>query len=164
MEDEVDQIIVGKCEGKSSVESNYCASGTTSSVSLSLVEHMKEERARRDETVVKWKMLYLSIKNELDDLIHKTHQGTLYLRTDEDMTEKMQMELKAKDEIIEILKAQIVSMENDEHTRKRELDILRQSLKIMSNKKGSTSATYVKRRSKGLIRLNKSLTKFAFVK
>ncbi|KAL9226043.1 hypothetical protein vseg_001898 [Gypsophila vaccaria] len=162
IEDEVDQIIVGKCgqfEGKSSVDSNCVTATSTTSVSLSLMELMKEERASRDETVVKWKTLYLAIKNELDELILNTHhQGTLYPRTyDKDMVEKMQSELKVKDEIIEILKSQIVSMENNEYTRKREVDILKQSLKIMSNKKRTTSATYVKRRSRGLIQLNKSL-------
>lgn len=40
-----------------------------------LVEQMKEERARRDETVEKWKQLYLAIKVELDDLIQRTHRG-----------------------------------------------------------------------------------------
>lgn len=51
-----------------------------------LVEQMKEERARRDETVEKWKQLYLAIKVELDDLIQRTHRGaflslSLYTRT-----------------------------------------------------------------------------------
>lgn len=40
-----------------------------------LVETMKEERARRDEAVEKWKQLYLAIKNELDDLIQRTYDG-----------------------------------------------------------------------------------------
>lgn len=38
-----------------------------------LLEQMKEERARRDEAVEKWKQLYLAIKTELDDLIQRTH-------------------------------------------------------------------------------------------
>lgn len=41
-----------------------------------MVEQMREERARRDETVEKWKQLYLAIKMELDDLIQRTHHGT----------------------------------------------------------------------------------------
>ena len=40
-----------------------------------LVEHIWEERARRDEAVEKWKRLYLAIKAELDDLIQRTDQG-----------------------------------------------------------------------------------------
>lgn len=40
-----------------------------------LVEKMKEERARRDEAVEKWKQLYLAIKTELDDLIQRTYDG-----------------------------------------------------------------------------------------
>nr|XP_011463549.1 PREDICTED: uncharacterized protein LOC105351289 [Fragaria vesca subsp. vesca] len=40
-----------------------------------LVEQMREERARRDETVEKWKHLYLAIKMELDDLIQRTDCG-----------------------------------------------------------------------------------------
>ena len=47
-----------------------------------LVEQMKEERARRDEAVEKWKQLYLAIKIELDELIQRTYDGlslSLYL-------------------------------------------------------------------------------------
>lgn len=40
-----------------------------------LVQQMKEERARRDEAVEKWKQLYLAIKTELDDLIQRTYDG-----------------------------------------------------------------------------------------
>ena len=40
-----------------------------------LVEQMKEERARRDEAVEKWKQLYLAIKTELDELIQRTYDG-----------------------------------------------------------------------------------------
>lgn len=40
-----------------------------------LAEQMREERARRDEAVEKWKQLYLAIKMELDDLIQTTHCG-----------------------------------------------------------------------------------------
>ena len=46
-----------------------------------LVEQMREERARRDEAVEKWKQLYLAIKMELDDLIQRTHRGTTSLYT-----------------------------------------------------------------------------------
>lgn len=43
-----------------------------------LMGRMKEERARRDEAVEKWKQLYLAIKTELDELIQRTH-GALFL-------------------------------------------------------------------------------------
>ncbi|XP_074307079.1 uncharacterized protein LOC141642251 [Silene latifolia] len=173
MEDEVDQIIIGKnnenFEGKSSVNSSGIGNSKSNSVvSLSLIEQMKEERTRRDETVEKWKMLYLSIKNELDDLIHKTNQGTIYWRAKEEekvLTEEMQKELKAKEKKIEALKAEIIIMEKDEYKRKREVDILRQSLKIMSSNKNGSAATPLKYRSKRSFRLNnKSLPKLAFVK
>lgn len=41
-----------------------------------LLEHIREEQARRDDAVEKWKQLYFAIKIELDDLIQKTNQGT----------------------------------------------------------------------------------------
>ena len=49
--------------------------------------------------------------------------------------EKLQRELNAKQETIEILKARLASMEEEEAKREREVDILRQSLRIISNKK-----------------------------
>ena len=42
-----------------------------------LLEQIKEEWARRDEAVEKWKQLYLAIKTELDDLIQRTTHGAL---------------------------------------------------------------------------------------
>lgn len=113
------------------------AAGTAASY---LVEKMREERASRDEAVEKWKKLYLAIKIELDDLIQRTHQGErLYWREEEeDLMEKLQRELKIKEETIELLKARLALMEQEESNREREVDILRQSLKIMSYKKKST--------------------------
>ncbi|KAB5537725.1 hypothetical protein DKX38_015258 [Salix brachista] len=103
-----------------------------------LVERMREERAWRDEAVDKWKKLYLAIKAELDDLIQKTHRGDgLYWRAEEEeMIEELKMEVKAKEGCIEELKARIVFVENEEYNRAREVDILRQSLRIMSSRKG----------------------------
>lgn len=46
-----------------------------------LVQKMKEERAWRDEAVEKWKQLYLAIKTELDDLIHRTYGALNFLLT-----------------------------------------------------------------------------------
>ncbi|KAF2314084.1 hypothetical protein GH714_022036 [Hevea brasiliensis] len=100
-----------------------------------LVEQMREERVRRDEAVDKWKKLYLAIKTELDDLIRKTHRGDgLYWKAEEeDMIEELKMEVKAKEEIIEELKARIALVEHEEYKRAREVDILRQSLRIVSS-------------------------------
>ncbi|XP_020548490.1 histone-lysine N-methyltransferase, H3 lysine-79 specific-like isoform X2 [Sesamum indicum] len=88
-----------------------------------------EEQARRDETLEKWKQLYFAIKVELDDLISRTHQ---------DEEEMVMKELQAKEERIELLQAKLASMEDQEFKREREVDILRQSLRIMSHKKRGT--------------------------
>ncbi|XP_057958865.1 uncharacterized protein LOC131151614 [Malania oleifera] len=102
-----------------------------------LVEQMEEEKARRDEAVEKWKRLYLAIKTELDDLIQRTHQGDiLYWRAEEeDLMDELQRELKAKEETIKFLQAQLASSKLEESKKDREVDILRQSLRIMSSKK-----------------------------
>ncbi|KAJ4841161.1 hypothetical protein Tsubulata_016925 [Turnera subulata] len=101
------------------------------------VEQMREERLWRDEAVEKWKKLYLDIKTELDDLIQRTNPGGgLYLRAEEeDMIEELKMDLKTKDQTIEKLKARIALAEHEEYKKAREVDILRQSLKIVSSKK-----------------------------
>lgn len=104
-----------------------------------LVEQMREERVWRDEAVDKWKKLYLAIKAELDDLIQRTHRGDgLYRRAEEGMIEELKMEVKAKEGCIKELKARLVFVENEEYSRAREVDILRQSLKIMSSRKASS--------------------------
>ncbi|GAV70456.1 hypothetical protein CFOL_v3_13954 [Cephalotus follicularis] len=109
--------------------------GTTSS----FVEQMREERAWRDEAVEKWKRLYLAIKTELDDLLHKTDRGDgLYGRTEEaEMIEELREDIKAKEEMMEVLKSRIATMENQIYKREREIDILKQSLRIMSSKKAT---------------------------
>lgn len=103
----------------------------------SLMEQIREEEIRRDEAIEKWKNLYFVIKNELDELIQRTNQGErLCWRTEEvELLEDLHMELKAKEEAIAHLKEKIASMEKQEVKREREIDILRQSLKIMSYKK-----------------------------
>ncbi|KAJ6980678.1 hypothetical protein NC653_024121 [Populus alba x Populus x berolinensis] len=104
-----------------------------------LVEQMREERVWRDEAVDKWKKLYLAIKAELDDLILRTHRGDgLYRRAEEEMIEELKMEVRAKEGCIKELKARLVFVENEEYSRAREVDILRQSLKIMSSRKASS--------------------------
>lgn len=49
------------------------------------------------------------------------------------MIQKLKEELKAKEETVEALQAQISAMEDVVAKREREVDILRQSLRIMSN-------------------------------
>ncbi|XP_077210382.1 uncharacterized protein LOC143845861 [Tasmannia lanceolata] len=102
-----------------------------------LVEHMLEEQALREETVEKWKRLYLAIKAELDNLIHRTCQGErLWWGTeDEYMMEGLHKELKAKEATVVALKEQLLAMEKEGAKREREVDILRQSLRIMSSTK-----------------------------
>ncbi|KAJ8649768.1 hypothetical protein MRB53_002791 [Persea americana] len=101
-----------------------------------LVEHMREEHARREEAVEKWKRLYQAIKTELDDLILRTSQGErLWWGADEeeDVMDSLQRELNAKDGTIEALRKQISVMAKEGANREREVDILRQSLRIVSN-------------------------------
>ncbi|GKV19500.1 hypothetical protein SLEP1_g29753 [Rubroshorea leprosula] len=112
--------------------------GSSGGCSSILVEQMREERAQRDETVEKWKQLYLAIKNELDDLIQKTHGDALYWRAEgKEVVEELKREVKSKEETIEALEVRLASMEREGYERKREIDILRQSLRIMSSKKKS---------------------------
>ncbi|CAH2050710.1 unnamed protein product, partial [Thlaspi arvense] len=101
-------------------------------------EEEEEERARRDDAVERWKRLYLAIKVELDALILRTHQGTtspfcsldilnlnpwrerLHDRSEEELKEKLQRDMRAKEETIELLQAKIASMEQKESKRERE--------------------------------------------
>ncbi|KAJ6321526.1 hypothetical protein OIU77_011572 [Salix suchowensis] len=126
--------------------------GTTSF----LVEQMREERVWRDEAVDKWKKLYLAIKAELDDLIQKANHGDgLYGRAEgEELIEELKMEVKAKEDCIDDLKAQLASAKKEEYNRAREVDILRQSLKIMSSRKAPSFAP-----SKPKLELVKQATK-----
>ncbi|XP_065864917.1 uncharacterized protein [Euphorbia lathyris] len=102
-----------------------------------LVEQMREERIWRDEAVEKWKKLYLAIKTELDDLILRTHPGDgLYRKAEkEEVIEELKKEVKNKEKSIEELKERLGLLEKEEYKRAREVDILRQSLRIMTSKK-----------------------------
>lgn len=132
--DERIRVMEDRSEGEKS-EKNGEFLGTPSF----LVEQMREERVWRDEAVDKWKKLYLAIKAELDDLIQRTHrEDGLYRRAEEEMIEELKMEVKAKEGCIKELKARLVFVENEEYSRAREVDILRQSLKIMSSRKASS--------------------------
>lgn len=95
------------------------------------------ERERRDEAVEKWKKLYLAIKIELDHLIKMTHQGqrASWISEEEELLDELHRELKAKEETIKLLLAQLASMEKEKWRMEREVDILRQSLRIMSHHK-----------------------------
>lgn len=57
-------------------------------------------------------------------------------------TEALKTELQAKEETIEALKEQVVSMEHEKYKRDREIDILRQSLRIMTSKKDQQLETF----------------------
>ncbi|KAK1266993.1 hypothetical protein QJS04_geneDACA000060 [Acorus gramineus] len=107
-----------------------------------LLERMREERALREEAVEKWKQLYLAIKIELDDLICKTHQG-LYQGVNQGAIEGLRGELKVKEDMVEELRSKVVAMEKEKAKKEREVDILRQSLRILSNAKKTRSAKVV---------------------
>lgn len=51
---------------------------------------------------------------------------------------ELKQELTAKEERIELLQAKLASMEDQELKREREMDILRQSLRIMSHRRRPT--------------------------
>ncbi|XP_075487984.1 uncharacterized protein LOC142527144 isoform X2 [Primulina tabacum] len=106
-------------------------------------EHENGWKMGRDETVVKWKQLYLAVKIELDDLIQRTHTdtGRMDWKTeDTDILMELKKELRSKEEKIEILQAKLMSVEDQESRREREMGILRQSLRIMSHKKRATTS------------------------
>ncbi|KAL1154278.1 hypothetical protein V6Z11_A09G230600 [Gossypium hirsutum] len=120
--------------GSSMVMVQKCDKGWPLLGTSYLLEQMKEERARRDEVVEKWKQLYLAIRTELDDLIQRTHEDAINWKTEEEeMIEDMKKELKSKEETIQSLKARLASMEKAGYEMKREMDILKQSFKILGN-------------------------------
>ncbi|CAN4120588.1 unnamed protein product [Withania somnifera] len=65
-----------------------------------LMEQIRNEEARRDEAIERWKQLYFAIKIELDDLIHRTNQGGgLCWKTEQvKLLEELHIELKEKEE------------------------------------------------------------------
>lgn len=79
----------------------------------------------------------------------------LYGRAEgEELIEELKMEVKAKEGCIDDLKAQLASSKKEEYNRAREVDILRQSLKIMSSRKAPIFAP-----SKPKLELVKQATK-----
>ncbi|KAJ4867149.1 hypothetical protein Rs2_51313 [Raphanus sativus] len=105
------------------------------------------ERAVRDEAVEKWKQLYLAIKNELDHLIiHTTSsssgeaimQRQLEGKGEEEAVktvEGLRDEVKVKENTIETLKEKIALMDREKYEKEREIDLLRQSLRILGSRK-----------------------------
>ncbi|XP_031501887.1 uncharacterized protein LOC116265436 [Nymphaea colorata] len=100
-----------------------------------LAEQMKEQK-QREEAVEKWKRLYLAIKNELDQLIQATALlSNPYQQGEENFCiEWLRGELKAKEEANAELKAKVAEVEKESARREREMDILRQSLRIMTTR------------------------------
>ncbi|KAJ0903440.1 hypothetical protein HanPSC8_Chr07g0269871 [Helianthus annuus] len=90
-------------------------------------EMMAIEKKQQLEAVERWKRLYLAIKTELDNLV--SHQGAGC------WTDELRREVRAKDETIQLLQAHIASIEQQQSRREREVDILRQSLRIINRKK-----------------------------
>lgn len=101
-----------------------------------VVQHMREEHAR-EEAVEKWKRLYLAIKNELDNLIYRTNQGEgFWCGVEEEYVLKvLQRELNAKEETIKSLRMQILAMAREGANRMREIDLLKQSKRILNHTK-----------------------------
>ncbi|XP_010435251.1 PREDICTED: golgin subfamily A member 6-like protein 22 [Camelina sativa] len=114
-----------------------------------VVEQMCVERAVREEAVDRWKQLYFAIKNELDDLIQTTYGEALRQKPQEEVAKTVQelrKEVKVRGETIETLKGRIALMEKQRIGKEREVDLLRQSLRILGgssgkNKKAPSSAT-----------------------
>ncbi|CAN7049376.1 hypothetical protein IGI04_026476 [Brassica rapa subsp. trilocularis] len=112
-----------------------------------VVEEMCVERAVRDEAVEKWKQLYLAIKNELDHLIihttssssgEATMQRQLEGKGEEEAVktvEELRNEVRVKEDTIETLKEKMALMDREKYEKEREIDILRQSLRILGSKK-----------------------------
>uniref|UniRef100_A0A803Q4D3 Uncharacterized protein n=1 Tax=Cannabis sativa TaxID=3483 RepID=A0A803Q4D3_CANSA len=94
----------------------------------------KQEKKKLKEEV---KMLK-TLVDEKEDKIREMEQqeGGLYWRAEEeDIAEELKREVQAKEETIKELKSKLVSMEQEMYKRDREVDILRQSLRIMTSKK-----------------------------
>ncbi|KFK36237.1 hypothetical protein AALP_AA4G096200 [Arabis alpina] len=104
-----------------------------------VVEQMCLERAVREEAVERWKQLYFAIKNELDHLIQTTYGETLQQPPQEEgikTVQELRKEVKVKEETIETLKGRIALMEKQRNGKEREIDLLRQSLRILGSSSG----------------------------
>ncbi|KAG0494149.1 hypothetical protein HPP92_005143 [Vanilla planifolia] len=110
------------------------------------VEHMKQEKARREAVVEKWKQLYLAIKKELDELIRRTAEGGRCCFGDEGVVvDWLQAELKAKEDALDALEVKLLAVEKEVARREREIDILRQSLRILSSRNRNHGGSCIKK-------------------
>ncbi|RID65525.1 hypothetical protein BRARA_D00714 [Brassica rapa] len=109
-----------------------------------VVEQLCLERAVREEAVERWKQLYFAIKTELDDLIHTTYGETLRQKPHEgevkNTVQELKKEVKVREETIETLKGRIALMEKQRHGKEREIDLLRQSVRILGSSSGKNKA------------------------
>ncbi|XP_078441958.1 troponin T, skeletal protein [Wolffia australiana] len=108
---------------------------------------MKAEQETRDVAVDKWKQLYLAIKAELDALILRAKQGNgmWVAAAEEAAAARWKAELRAKEAAekalrarweaaVESLRAQLAAAKAQAAEQEREIDILRQSLRILTAK------------------------------
>ncbi|CAN8268623.1 unnamed protein product [Cochlearia groenlandica] len=117
-----------------------------------LVEEMCVERAMKDEAVERWKQLYLDIKNELDHLIliHTTSssgeaimQRKLKEEEETKIVKQLRDEVRDKEKTInETLKEKIDLMDRQKYEKEREIDLLRQSLRILGSKNKNKRASF----------------------
>ncbi|EPS67155.1 hypothetical protein M569_07622, partial [Genlisea aurea] len=108
----------------------------------SLRDDNGNNKCKRDETVEKWKQLYFVVKLELDNLIARTGRGGgggKDLEEEEDDVMEVRKELKEKGDKIRLLQSMLIAMEEEEFKRNREIDILRQSLKIVAHTTTTTN-------------------------
>ncbi|KAK8957853.1 hypothetical protein KSP39_PZI000579 [Platanthera zijinensis] len=112
------------------------AAAATAIDGCTMAEEMREERERKEAAMEKWKQLYLAIKTELDELILRTNQGEMFCWGSSEQgakVERLKTEVKAKEEAVEALSAKLLLMEREAARREGEIDILRQSLRILTS-------------------------------
>ncbi|KAL9680872.1 hypothetical protein QQ045_012652 [Rhodiola kirilowii] len=111
----------------------------------------------KDDIAERWKKLYNVIKAELDDLIQRTHNSGSQLYGRVDMVQDLKRELSEKESIIEALKATVAAMEKEESKKAREVDILRQSLRIIVNSTKMSETAGLTKTTKSLSRLRETV-------
>ncbi|CAH8332075.1 unnamed protein product [Eruca vesicaria subsp. sativa] len=112
-----------------------------------VVEQMCLERAVREEAVERWKQLYFTVKTQLDDLIHTTYEETLQQKQQggAKTVQELRKKVKVREDTIETLEGRIAFLEKQRNGKEREIELLRQSLRILGSSSGkkrtSSSAT-----------------------